>query len=141
VENLSNNMALIFGMLLLGIIIELFLMYKNHMAMGWSQTQGKLLSSDVGLGSVGESLLAAKVNYQYTVNGQEFESTKIAYATLGSLFAIFRNFYIKEDKLTVYVNPSKPEIAVLIPGIKFFHILDIAIIIGIASYLFGAFGL
>jgi hypothetical protein len=141
VENLSNNMLLIFGMLILGIIIELFLMYKNHTASGWTQTQGKLLSSDVGLEHTGSASLVAKVNYQYTVNGKEFQSTQIAYATLGSLFAIFKSFYIKEDKLTVYFNPLKPEVAVIVPGIRLFHILDIVIIIGLTYYLVGAFGL
>ncbi|TRX56833.1 DUF3592 domain-containing protein [Thalassomonas sp. M1454] len=138
-ENLSNGMLLIFGLFVLSILIEFFLMYKNQVAKGWAQTQGKLISSDVGITHGGTSGLAAKVNYQYTVNGKEFKSTQIAYATLGSLFAIFKSFYIKADKLTVFYNPIKPEVAVIVPGIRLFHILDICIVIGIMFYLFGDF--
>jgi hypothetical protein len=141
VENLGNNMFLIFGMLILGIFLELFLMYKNHAVTRWSQTKGELLKSDVGLEHSASSGLVAKVNYQYTVNGKEFQSTKIAYATLGSMFAVFKGLYIKKDDLTVYFNPLKPEIAVIVPGIRLFHILDIAFIIGLMFYLSSVFGL
>jgi hypothetical protein len=134
-------MLLILGMLILAILLELFLMYKNHAATRWNQTKGELLKSEVGLKHSGSSGLVAKVNYQSIVNGKEFHSTQIAYATLGSMFAIFKSLYIKKDDLTVYFNPLKPEVAVIVPGIRLFHILDIAIILGLMFYLGGVFGL
>ncbi|TLU61095.1 DUF3592 domain-containing protein [Thalassotalea litorea] len=141
-ENLNNDALIVYGLLALGIVIEVFLMYKNHMAKNWSQTQGELISSEVGMEQSGNSFgLAAKVNYKYTANGKEFQSNQIAYATLGSGFALFKNFYVKNNNLTVFFNPLKPEVAVILPGIRLFHALDIAFILGIAYYLYGVFGL
>ncbi len=141
-ENLSNEALMLYGILSLCIVIELFLIYKNYLAKNWSQAQGELISSEVGMEQSGSSVgIVAKVNYKYIANGKEYQSNQIAYATLGSGFALFKNFYVKNSNLTVFFNPQKPEVAVILPGVRLFHILDIVLIIGVAYYFYGVIGL
>ena len=141
VESISYKEVVIYGFIILGIVFELFLMYKNHLAKNWDQTEGELVSSKVGLEHSGSIGLIAKVSYKYAANGQEFQSNRIAYATLGSGFALFRSFYLNKDSLTVYYNSQKPELAVILPGVRLFHILDIAFLVGIAYYIYAVIDL
>ena len=135
-DNLSNEALFIYGIFALGILIELFLVYKNIVASSWQQTRGDLISSDVELEGSGTSFgLVAKVNYEYIANGKEYQSDHIAFATLGSGFALFKNLYFKDNNVRVFFNPANPQQAVILPGIRLFHILDIGFILGLMYYI------
>lgn len=88
----------------------------------WPTTNGQVLRSFVAKNPSGEHGHAAFVTYQYTVEGQEYESSTIR-------FPLYSGYnYSKAKKIIsaypvlktvkVYYNPKKPLISVLIPGVR-----------------------
>ena len=128
-EELSNFEIIFYLIMVLVTIGEMRFMFKNQSATKWHKTQGELFKLDADLEDRGS--VATELNYKYLVNGIEYHSNQIAYGTLNFLFIIFRRFYIKQDELTVYYNPENPKMAVLVPGIRIFHIANLVINIGL----------
>ncbi|MDA3894799.1 MAG: DUF3592 domain-containing protein [Desulfobacteraceae bacterium] len=58
----------------------------------------------------------AKIAYQYTIDGQRYESTKISFSSSSENTRQIVSRYPKGKAIRVYYNPAKPTQAVLVPG-------------------------
>jgi hypothetical protein len=116
------------------ILLEIVLMFMNMRASSWTHVRGELINSDVSF--TNSTRMEEQIEYTYKVGAEEYKSHKIAYGSLGKIFILLKKFYIDEKNLTVYYNPNKPEKSVLIPGIRLFHFIEIAFIVGILILVF-----
>lgn len=110
------------------ILLEVIFLYINIKAKKWQKTNGSIISDDVNIDW--NALMVSKLEYRYFVAGIEYKSKRIAYATLGSVFTVLKEKYIKSNEVVVYYYPDNPSASVIIPGFRLFHLIHF-------SYLFG----
>lgn len=94
----------------------------------WNSVKGKVLSSNIDsikyVGEDADQLYKARVEYQYSVNGESYSSRKIFYGDYLRSNIPWRakkiiKKYAKDETVTVYYNPEKPKESVLEIGVNF----------------------
>jgi hypothetical protein len=124
----SYEVTFLYIGLLVYLILEVLNIVRNIEARKWGTTSGYVTEDDVNVEM--NSLMVSTITYRYSVSGKEYTSQRIAYATLGSIFTVLKDSYIKSKELTVYYNPRNPSISVLIPGFRAFHFINLGVIAG-----------
>ena len=106
---------------------------------GWPTVEGAVTTSKVRRRSGSRKL---RLRYQYDVNGQTYESHKIAF--MGRVFSGTaserRKRYPTGTQVTVYYNPDKPSVAVLEPGVRMVGFLGAGLVV-VLFLPIGALGL
>lgn len=101
----------------------------------WPNVEGTVVATDVKehRSRRGGKSYSPEVQYQYSVNGASYASSRMSYGDAGSSSSMegalktLGNYPVGK-KISVYYNPSEPSTAVLVPGITSL------------SYLFPAIG-
>lgn len=137
----SAGFLLFLGLGTLGVTLVLFFseqLYQGHCAQKWPTTSGTVL--DTGTTEVRQirSVLPAwrpYAAYTYTIDGIDFQSTRIDFGAMPSLDRAWLESSLAEKfpsgkTLPVYYNPANPAKAVLQPGGD--NALWIYIVLGLA---------
>ena len=129
-------MLFIYLVMVLDILVEIYLAFKNSTTKKWTKVEGELITSEVNVGSS-----EMEINYTYTVNGVEYKSNKIAYTTIRTFFVLLKGSYINKDNLEVFYNPNKHEESVLVSGVRLVHILNILTVCAGLAFVYSVVGL
>lgn len=138
---MENNIALrifSFAVLLMGAVLIIFGMvsqYQQRQVKAWVETKGNITHSDFVDDSEGGRLT---IEYEYSVAGMRFQSTRLAPAFMLYNAREMANKYPVGAAVTVYYNPDNPKEAVLErqSAVTWVSILMGAVCIGIAAILF-----
>jgi hypothetical protein len=140
------------NMLVLGVVVLVFGtiffdLPKAIASIGWSTTEGVVISSEVREECCGEDTEGwwPSVSYQYSVSGAEYVSDNIEVQDVGSSntdsFAqeVIQRYPVGK-RVQVYYNPQDPAVSVLEPGIPnndvgFWGVLIVAVIGGGVVFL------
>lgn len=99
--------------------------YFGMDSLAWPSTQGQLVQSTTG----------STINYQYAVNGMQFQSSRVRFGD--SMFvnsnAEFWSSYKQGTPLAVYYNPDDPSMATLLAG---FEKIGVFVPLGIGAFFF-----
>lgn len=114
---------------------------KSLFAMSWPKANGEVLYAGILEESDCEgSTFIPVIEFKYTVRGKVYKSNNFAFGFLASGFRFLSKSIFKKYRNRPYVkvsyNPKKPSQGVLLTGIRFFHIFDMGLIIGL-FYVFG----
>lgn len=124
-ENIAWEIIFFYMCLGVALLIEVRCIIKNIRAKKWVRTTGKIEESSIYTYSQSE--------YVYWVSGEQIKSQQVAFAIFTvsrSLEKIIKWVYTPAGEVTVYYNPNNVKESILAPGIRFFHFLDISVIIG-----------
>ena len=127
-------------------------MQKAKAAKAWPTVEGRITASEVDSywkrdrDSGSQRMHQAKIAYEYTVDGENYESTKISFMNTSSSMRSQAQAVVKKypagGTATIYYNPLNPQEAVLEPGATggamfFMAAGGIFALIGIFGSLFG----
>lgn len=105
-----------------------YLFYMSKKTKMWNAVKGKVLSSNIdSIKYVGEDAAQsykARVEYQYSVNGESYSSKRIFYGDYLRSNMPWRakkiiKKYAKDEMVTVYYNPQNPKDSVLETGLNY----------------------
>lgn len=120
---LTSLFSLVFSILIFGGIINAIQqMSRGGASRNWSTTSGQVIHSSIRQEHGGPYYFLV-VKYRYTVEEQEYESSRIrfAWAENGYSFRqaeeIINNTYPVSKTIKVYYNPKTPSVSVLVPGV------------------------
>jgi hypothetical protein len=103
-------------------LYEVWAVVQSILASSWSTTKGKVISSKLDIDY--HTHATVQIEYSYIVNDIEYKSSNSVFGYVGYSFWIFKRWYIDEDDLVVYYNPSNPNKAVLVTGLRLFFIVE-----------------
>lgn len=129
-NELDSNVALgLVAILFGGIIVveQLIAVIRGLQARQWEQTKGSVIWSSVwrDLYSGDRHVFwAPVVRYEYTVRGVTYTGSRISFAkgvsnTMSGATRVAMKQLARGQSVTVWYDPTRPESAVLIPGVSF----------------------
>ena len=120
-----------------GVVYSIFTMFQSIGARNWKKIRANITSSriDSSCDTDGCSY-EAKIEYNYSYKNRDYTSSKIAFGYLGNSFKflskrIYKRFAYGSIPM-IYVNPRNPKLAVLLAGIRPFHLFNIVFFIAFA---------
>jgi hypothetical protein len=122
VENMEISDILILALIGGAFLYEVWAAIQSIRAKNWKTVKGKVIESDLDVGHSGSATV--QIKYSYQVKGKDYESSNSVFGAVGYVFWLFKKWYINEDALVVYYNPSKPQKAVLVTGLRLFFIAE-----------------
>ncbi len=122
-------LALIVG----SFLFEIWAVVQSILASSWSTTKGKVINSELNINTLAH--VNVQIEYSYIVNDKEYKSSNSVFGNVGFFFWIIKKWYIDEGDLVVYYNPSEPNKAVLVTGLRLFYIFEF-IPFGLILYLY-----
>ena len=120
-------------MIFLVILNVLLGVLRSVAASTWPKVKGEVVYAGIQEEDDGESsTFMPVVEFKYKVRGRAYESTSFAFGFTASSFRFLSSSIYKKYRnrpyIKVYYNPKKPSQAVLLTGVRFFHIFDIALL-------------
>jgi hypothetical protein len=113
----------------LGLTYALYAMQKSKRACTWPQVEGTLTDAFIEdeRDSDGDRMFTAKAEYVYKVGALVFRSRRIAFGLHGWSFkwlvsGAFEDITRTQPRVTVYYNPTRPQEATLLHGVRRFHL-------------------
>lgn len=119
--------SLVFGLLVLGGVFGVFALSGSYLELqgseNWPQAEGLIKTSHVETSiSRRPNRYSPRVSYVYTVSGQTYTGTEIAFKLLAMRSEQearqFLTAYPVGSVVKVYYKPAKPSVALLRPGIQ-----------------------
>ena len=102
---------------------------RSIIALGWSKTKGEItrIAIDEDCDSDG-CVYKPLIEYKYDVHGKVHQSKRFAFGYMMSnsrfLAKMIYNKYNYSSIITVYYNPKNPRSAVLLRGVRIFHLVN-----------------
>lgn len=124
-------LVVILGLFLLR---ELYFSMASIRALRWRSVQGKIEKWDMGTEPDESLTFVRNLEYKYSVQGKDYQSSTIGY---GFPFEV-EQFYARKalnevladaPALTVYYDPTNPNLSVLIRGFRRFHAARLSIVL------------
>ena len=129
-----TTIQLIFLLVLSGSVLHiLYCIWRSYSALRWKVTEGRIVWSDVEEECDNDGCtLKPVVRYEYQVRGRDYLSERFAFGFMPSSFSFLAvgisNKFRINDKVPVFYNPVRPKDAVLIRGIKLFHLVNLLVL-------------
>ena len=113
---------------------------RSILASRWPKTNGEILSAKIQEDNKHEQTTwIPEVEFKYKVRGKEYYSNNLAFGFRPSFFFLSKwvlKKYENRPCVKVSYNPYRPQQAVLITGLQFFHLYYIGLFGGLL-YFFG----
>lgn len=130
-ESVGNIVILVFYIVGYGGLVKsLYQLYVTAITKTWHKTKATILDSDIREEYTEDgTLYKLTVNYQYNYKGHNYQSNRIAigYKSNNSqrIAKVLYQKFKKSKRVDVFINPRNPKLAVLVSGIRYFHLLKI----------------
>ena len=133
--------AVIVVIALMGIIHELRAISRGRASRGWMPTAGRIVHSrpHTTLIRPTRSVTAANVEFEYSIAGKTYRSRQVDFTgraseTHGPGVGDVLGEYSPGQSVTVYVDPTRPERAVLEPGVRSSAYARLAVAVAFAVF-------
>jgi len=129
-----NGVLLVLGLLMLR---EFRIAMLSIRALRWRSTSGELANETNSSETPGESL-----QYSYSVEGEDYQSQQLGFGyPTGTGEVLGRTELVRvlanAPSVTVYYDPRRPDVSVLMNGFKLFHALRMLLILIVLLGLWG----
>jgi len=121
----GDTLAIAFCVAGFSVLATWYSFYFQYRVWNWPWVWGELLKGEVGrLGSGSDRTYLARVEYKYTVDGQEYTGHRLsAMSGSGNVTGLLETQLAETEtnddgKVKVYYNPKRPQKAFLIRGAR-----------------------
>ena len=141
---MSMILNLLIGVATIFVSIEVVNLVRSLRAAKWKTAKGKIEDWDIhySTDSEGTNLTINKLQYSYSVAGQNYLSSRVGFGFPWIMDSLFVGNTIEKilesaPELKIYYNPKVPSESTLVVGMKTFHAYKIFIYGIILSFLCG----
>jgi len=127
--------AIVYG----GVGFTVLNILRSLLALGWKTVKGEITYAGISSDCDDEGCTYKPViEFMYMVRGKEYHSKRFAFGYVFSSFRFLAKMVYSRYKnlpiVTVYYHPNRPKSAVLMPGIRLFHLVDL-VFFGVCLYI------